>query len=336
MNSPSRVIVIGASVGGVSAYQRLAASLQPKFPCPIFIVQHIGAHHSRLAEILRSKGPNDAVVATDGTVAVPGTIYVAPSDHHMLLDAGRIRLSRGAKENHARPAIDPLFRTAALEYGSRVIGVVLTGLLDDGAAGLRAIKDCGGTTVVQAPDDALEASMPLSAMAKTAVDHVTTVSKLAGLLGDLVASPMEDVMFTPPLSLEMEQAASVGHNAVQMLQAIGKPSTFSCPDCGGVMFELNEQGPARFRCHTGHAMGLLSLIASQAEVADEALWTALRAMQEKEAGLRRLAESTPQTVPRHAELLAEAQALASAAAILRALTAGTKCADTAALQPPLE
>jgi len=130
-----RVIVVGASAGGVAALQRLVASLRPNFPCPILIVQHIGAHPSRLADILRHRGPNDAVAAKDAAVPRPGTIYVAPSDHHMVITAGEIRLSRGPKENHARPAIDSLFRTAALEFGAGVIGVVLTGMLDDGAAG---------------------------------------------------------------------------------------------------------------------------------------------------------------------------------------------------------
>lgn len=250
------------------------------------------------------------------------TIYVAPSDHHMVISAREIRLNRGLKENHARPAIDPLFRTAALEFGPGVIGVVLTGMLDDGAAGLKAIKDCGGITIVQDPHDAPEPSMPLSTLAKSNVDYMTTINKLAELLEKLVAMPVEDVMVKPLPSLELEHAASVGDNAMQKLKAIGKPSTFSCPDCGGVMFELNEPGPARYRCHPGHAMGLLSLVATQKEVADDALWTALRALQEKEAGLRRLAESTPPALPRHSDLLTEADALASAAATLRALTVG--------------
>jgi two-component system chemotaxis response regulator CheB len=318
----SLMIVIGASAGGVSAFLKLAASLPPDFPCPILIVQHIGAHRSRLAELLRSKGPSRAVNAEDGVVPVPGTIYVAPADHHMLVRGGRIQLSRGAKENHARPAIDPLFRSAALEYGNRVIGVVLTGLLDDGAAGLRAIKDCGGTTVVQDVHDALEASMPMSAMASTKVDYTVTINKLAGLLGLLVSSPRELPASRPPRSLTLEDAASRGENAMENLHAIGRPSVFSCPDCGGVMFEIAAEGPARFRCHTGHAFSLLSLTAVQEELADEALWTALRAMQEKEAGLRRLAESTPTLLPRHSELLAEARALAAAATTLRALTVG--------------
>lgn len=316
------IIVIGASAGGVSAFLKLAASLPPNFPCPILIVQHIGLHRSRLAELLGGKGPSRAVNAEDGVVPAPGTIYVAPADHHMLLKGGRIQLSRGAKENHARPAIDPLFRSAALEYGNRAIGVVLTGLLDDGAAGLRAIKDCGGITVVQDVQDALEASMPLSALASTEVDYTVTISKLAALLGQLVSSPPQRLPSRPPRSLVLEHAASRGENAMENLHAIGKPSVFSCPDCGGVTFELAGATPARFRCHTGHAFSLLSLTVMQEELADEALWTALRAMQEKEAGLRRLAESTPTLLPRHSELLAEASALAAAASTLRTLTAG--------------
>ncbi|MDB5931100.1 MAG: CheB methylesterase, partial [Polaromonas sp.] len=148
------VIVMGASSGGVNAILELALTLPRNFPAPILFVQHIGAHRSELSRLVSASGPNPAVTATDGSQPTPGTIHIAPPDHHMLIDKGLIRLTRGPKEHHARPAIDPLFRSAALEYGPRAIGVILTGMLDDGSAGLRAIKECGGLAVVQDPDDA--------------------------------------------------------------------------------------------------------------------------------------------------------------------------------------
>ena len=164
-HSPSPpVIVIGASAGGVKAMLELAPALPRDFPAPILFVHHIGAHRSELYKLLSARGPNPAVNASAGDIPRPGTIYIAPSDQHMLLDGPVIRLSRGPKEHHARPAIDPLFRSAALQYGPRAIGVVLTGMLDDGSAGLRAIKDCGGTAVVQDPADAHAPSMPRSAL----------------------------------------------------------------------------------------------------------------------------------------------------------------------------
>lgn len=299
---------------------KLVASLPPDFPAPIVVVQHIGAYPSRLAELLSSRGPNQAVPAQEGLELKPGTIYVAPSDHHVLVCGDRLQLTRGAKENHSRPAIDPLFRTAALAYGRNAIGVILTGMLDDGSAGLRAIKDCGGIAVVQDPAEAPEPSMPLSAMAKTEVDHVITINRMAGLLWTLASKPPETDMPAPPSKLQREQAASVGENALENLKAIGRPSLFSCPDCGGVMFELDDdEGPARFRCHTGHAFGMLSLADRQDEVTGEALWVALRAMQEKEMGLRRMAELFPEGERRSA-LIAEAKALSAAASTLRQLT----------------
>ena len=156
------VIVIGAPAGGVNAVLELAPALPRNFPAPILFVQHIGAHRSELWKLASARGPNTAVNASDGAVPRPGTIHIAPPDQHMLLDGPVIRLSRGPKEHHARPAIDPLFRSAALQYGPRAIGVILTGMLADGSAGLRAIKECGGTAVGQDPADAHAPSMPRS------------------------------------------------------------------------------------------------------------------------------------------------------------------------------
>ena len=172
------IIVMGASAGGVKAILDLAATLPRDFPAPILFVQHIGAHHSELYKLVSARGPNPALNASDGEVPRPGIIYIAPPDQHMLLDGHAIRLSSSPKEHHARPAIDPLFRSAALQYGSRVIGVVLTGMLDDGSAGLRAIKDCGGTAVVQDPADAEAPSMPKSALACVEADHVVPLAAL--------------------------------------------------------------------------------------------------------------------------------------------------------------
>jgi two-component system chemotaxis response regulator CheB len=179
------IIVMGASAGGVSAILELAEALPRDFPVPILFVLHIGAHRSELGKLVSARGPNLAVHACDGDLPRPGTIYIAPSDQHMVLDGPVIRLSRGPKENYARPAIDPLFRSVALEYGLRAIGVVLTGMLDDGSAGLRAIKDCGGTAVVQDPADAQAPSMPQSALACVEADHVVPLAAIGALLYEL-------------------------------------------------------------------------------------------------------------------------------------------------------
>lgn len=316
-----QAICIGASSGGVSAMLEFVAALPAGFPVPIFVVQHIGAHRSQLASLLDARGPNRAVEGRSGEVPAAGTIYVAPSDHHMLLDGGVIRLSRGPKEHHARPAIDPLFRSAALAYGARAAGVVLTGMLDDGSAGLRAIKDCGGIAVVQDPAEAHEPSMPRAAMVAVQVDHVVKLAELPTLLMQLAwrRDGVADAAVPPALREEYEIA--FGESTVEKLKAIAEPSMFTCPDCGGVLFELNDKHPVRYRCHTGHAFSLRSLAATQEEVTDGALWTSLRTLQEKESILRRLAAMQRDDGTGDPEgSLREADDLAAVSAALRKLT----------------
>jgi two-component system, chemotaxis family, protein-glutamate methylesterase/glutaminase len=313
------IIVMGASAGGVNAILELALSLPRRFPAPILFVQHIGAHRSALAQLISASGPNPALTARDGDVPTAGTIHIAPPDHHMLLDAGVIRLSRGPKEHHARPAIDPLFRSAALACGARAIGVILTGMLDDGSAGLRAIKDCGGIAVVQDPADAHAPSMPRCALASVEADHVVPLLSMGSLLYRLASKrPALSKAFDPPAALAQEQRISSGECTVENLLDIASPSTNTCPDCGGVLFELNDKRLVRYRCHTGHAFSLRSLAYTQEEGTQAALWSSLRALREKEAVLRRLAQV--QTPEQAQELLREAGELAQVCAVLRKLT----------------
>jgi two-component system chemotaxis response regulator CheB len=324
MSQPSaslQAICIGASSGGVNAMLEFVAALPAGFPAPIFLVQHIGAHRSQLASLLDARGPNRAIEARSGDVPAAGTIYVAPSDHHMLLDGGVIRLNRGPKEHHARPAIDPLFRSVALTCGPNAVGVVITGMLDDGSAGLRAIKECGGIAVVQDPAEAHEPSMPRAAMAATQVDHVVKLAALPGLLLQLARQRSGVAATAVPSSLRDEYEIGLGGSTVEKLNAIAEPSMFTCPDCGGVLFELNDKRPVRYRCHTGHAFSLRSLAATQEEVTDGALWTSLRTLQEKESILRRLAAMQRDDGTGDPEgSLREADDLAAVSAALRKLT----------------
>ena len=325
------VIVIGASAGGVNAILELAPALPRNFPAPILFVQHIGAHRSELYKLVNARGPNRAVTASDGDVPRPGTIHIAPPDHHMLLDGHVIRLSRGPKEHHARPAIDPLFRSAALDYGPRAIGVVLTGMLDDGSAGLRAIKDCGGTAVVQDPADAHAPSMPQSALACVDADHVVPLAALGPLLYELASRPGGATgLPEPPAVLTREHAISNGSDGMENLQAIASPSPFTCPDCGGVLFELDDKRPVRLRCHTGHAFSLRSLASQQEELSSAALWTSLRLLQEKEAILRRLAQEQQAVRPQSAQdALREANAIDELCSAVRRLIQRTPGAEGA-------
>lgn len=288
--APGHLVVIGASAGGVSALLAISEGLPRLFAAPVCIVQHVGSHPSMLPELLRFRGPNHAVHVEDGQPLAPGTLHVAPPDRHLLVEGSRLRLTHGPKENHARPAIDPLFRSAALGWGSRVIGVILTGQMDDGAAGLRAVHDCGGVTVVQDPDSAAESEMPRSALAAVPVDHCVALAEIAPLLQRLVAtrapSPPPP---PPPENVAREVAINRGDISMDNLSAIGTPSSLTCPDCGGSLWEMKQDQPLRYRCHTGHAFTALSLQAAQREASEQALWQGVRALRERELLLRRVA-----------------------------------------------
>jgi two-component system, chemotaxis family, protein-glutamate methylesterase/glutaminase len=279
----SRLVVVGASLGGVSALRRLCGHLPKDFAAPICIVLHVGAHESILPKLLSSAGALPAVHPSDGQRLEPGRIYVAPPDNHLRVDDGVVRLTRGPKEHHARPAIDPLFRSAARSCGSRTIGVVLTGLLDDGTPGMQAIKEQGGTCVVQDPAEAEAASMPASVLKYVAVDHCVRLDDLAPLLSRLAKEPPQQPARMPSINRtthEDDVSRGIG-NAMEHLRAIGSPSTFSCPDCSGTLWQIAGVTPRRYLCHTGHAFTLESLRSAQSLGTDEALWSAIRALQEK-------------------------------------------------------
>jgi len=283
------IVVIGGSVGAVTVLLELAAALPPRFPAAILVVQHIGAHPSVLPELMHSRGPNRALHARNGDTPEPGSIHIAPPDHHLLLQRGAMLLTRDAKENHARPAIDPLFRSAAVAYGARVAGVILSGRLDDGTAGLQAVKLCGGAAVVQDPADAEEPGMPQSALDNVEVDHVVPGAQLAQALAGLVGTPVDAFARVPdPLLREFRISAGEG-DPMEHLDAIGTPSKIVCPDCNGVLWAITGSRPARFRCHTGHAFTERSLAYAQGLATDQALWTAFRSLQERERLLRMMA-----------------------------------------------
>jgi two-component system, chemotaxis family, protein-glutamate methylesterase/glutaminase len=297
------LVVIGASAGGLTALRTLVSQLPEDFPAAILVVVHIGTQPSILPSLLTAWGRLPAVHAEDGSELRPGLIQVAPPDHHLLLAEKGIRLSRGPKEHHSRPAIDPLFRSAAICCGTRVIGVILSGHLDDGTAGLQAIKACGGTAIVQEPRDAQVASMPLSVLRHVEVDHCLPTASMPRLLSALVAEPAPLGKFPAPDALRSEHAVTeskTARDAMRNLQAFSKPSTHSCPDCGGVLWEVDGAKPPRFRCHTGHAFTLLTLAESMREATEEALQTAIRALQEQ-AILRRRAAGMKQSAGEFAD-----------------------------------
>lgn len=285
------IVVIGASAGGTQVLLTLARDLPRDFRAAVLVVQHIGKLPSALPELMAREGALPTSFARNGQLLQPGTILVAPPDQHLLIFDGAVRLTRDAKENHARPAIDVLFRSAAVVQGPRVIGVILSGRLDDGTAGMQAIKACGGLTVVQDPSEAEESGMPQSAIDNVPVDFVAKSSAIAGVLARLVGTAI-DLAPPVPRDLRREHELTLGaEDPMEHLDAIGRPSKIVCPDCSGVLWEISGSDPKRYRCHTGHAYTVQSLEHTHAVRTDQALWTALRALQEREELLRQMAQA---------------------------------------------
>ncbi len=278
------LIVVGASAGGMQALKELVAQLPGDFPAPLLIVTHMSPETTgeALVRALDDAGPLHCEHAKDGQRFEPGTIYLAPSDRHMLVEGDEILLTKGARENRSRPAIDPLFRSAAVAHGNRVIGVILTGYLDDGTSGMMAIKRCGGLCVAQDPDDAAHADMPRSVIANVGVDHCVPIIRMGALLSELArATPAER---TPPpddVVIEARIARRVLSD-LPSVEALGDQVPFNCPDCGGVLWKIKAEGPSRFRCHTGHAFTSAALLTAQSARIEETLWTALRMFEERQ------------------------------------------------------
>jgi len=296
-------IAVGASSGGVDALRALASGLPRGLPAAIAIVLHVGAHTSILPSLLSASGPLEAEHACDGQIYLPGRIYIAPPDRHLVVEGPRLRLVHGAKENFARPAIDPLFRSAAAELGARTIGVVLTGLLDDGAAGLEAIRACGGATLVQDPSDAFAKDMPLNA--SPFADDVLPLGSLASRLVELTgvwrggaasatpaaSNPVDSAREAARRRTALEQRAWTGAPLPpDALSQIATPSTYTCPECNGTLWRVHDSGMLRYRCHTGHAYSGASLGSGRRDDVERSLLDAVRALREQASISRALGD----------------------------------------------
>lgn len=289
------IIVIGASAGGIEAFQHLMARLPTNLDAAIFIVWHMAPTvHGVLPQLLSRFTAIPAAHACDNEPIQTNRIYVAPPDHHMLLENGHIRVTHGPKENRFRPAIDPLFRSAAYAYGNRVMGVLLSGALDDGTAGLWAIKHRGGLALVQDPQEALVASMPENAIRQVAIDYILPVAQLATKLVQLAG---EHVSEPPQVSREenektnMEIRIAADETALGLnVFEYGQPTRYACPECHGVLTEIKEGPLARFRCHTGHAYSADTLLAAITEQIEDNLYGAIRGVDESVILLNRLGD----------------------------------------------
>ena len=270
------IVVIGASAGGVATLQTILSALPWDLQASLFIVLHTTEDSPGvLPEILNRSSKLPALYAVNKAPVLPGRVLIAPPGaRHLLLDRGQVRLVPGPRENRSRPAIDALFRSASQAYGPRVIGVVLTGNLDDGTAGLSAIKQRGGFAIVQDPEDAIAPSMPSSAIESTEVDEVLPAEHIGPFLVDLVTRSWEAVI----------QALPGGSGTIN---PSGQP--YACPECGGVLEEMQEGEVARYRCRVGHMYSPESLLADQDVATEKALWAAIRGLEEQAEFAERLA-----------------------------------------------
>lgn len=294
-----KIVVVGGSAGSINALKVILSGLPPDFAAPVLVVTHIGPRESMLPSLLQRCSTLPVRHAVQGEPIVPGQVLIAPPDLHLTITRNEERafasLSRGPKENHSRPAIDPLFRSAATMYGAGAIAVLLSGFLDDGTVGLQAIKAYGGTAVVQDPGTAEAPDMPSSALRHVPVDLTRRVDDIAPALVELVSRP------APTLDVPAENAAAELQNLIAIenrmfnkgadmeeLDRIGSRSPLTCPECGGAIWEMRQSGPLRYRCHTGHAFSASVLKGLQSSKVEEALWAAVRALHEQEQLFRQM------------------------------------------------
>ncbi|HEV7350132.1 chemotaxis protein CheB [Telluribacter sp.] len=289
------IIVVGASSGGVPALKAFVNNLPKDFKGSVFIVLHIPTYtESRLPEILSNAGPLEAVHPGDGEEIEPGKIYIARNDHHLLLQEGKVMVKRGPKENRFRPSIDALFRSAAYVYSTRVVGIIMSGILNDGASGLWTIKEMGGLAIVQLPDDAEQPQLPINVLELVEADYVLTAEDMGPLISGLIKEPIpEKYKFSEEAlrRLKTEVIIATKDDAFEMgIMEMGELTPFTCPECHGALVRLVEGKIIRFRCHTGHAYTASSLLAEVSESVEKMLWQSMRGLEEMNMLLKNISD----------------------------------------------
>jgi two-component system, chemotaxis family, protein-glutamate methylesterase/glutaminase len=288
---PKFIVVIGTSAGGIRALEELVMQLSPEMDAAFLVVLHLSRKGvgDVLFQRLQKHSRLPCRVATNGEHIKKGMVYLAPPDNHMLVDKGHIVIGRGAHENRWRPSINNLFRSAAANYSSRVIGIILTGLLDDGTAGMSHIKRAGGITIIQSPDEADYPDMPLSVLENVEVDHVESLSKMGVLLSEIIENtePKDvEVPFDIMQETKIDLRISTRVDDLSMFEK----SNINCPDCGGGLYITQKDHPPHYRCHVGHSYTERELLIRMAEAMESTFWTALRMMEERRALLLKMAK----------------------------------------------
>ena len=290
VRTPKKIVLLGGSAGGVEAIGAILGVLDADTDAAFFVVIHLNPSvPSLLPQVLARRTRLRVMAATDRASINAGVVYVAPPDRHLVIHDGMVRLGRGPRENGFRPAVDPLLRTAAAQFGSAVIGVIVSGNLDDGTVGLLEVKRQGGTAIVQDPDEAAYAGMPASALQEVAIDHVLPLSAIGEKISVLVReAPPEPAA---PVNVRDPDIAIGGEAPVASIdERNSRPARLGCPECGGVLWESNDDEIARYRCRVGHAFSDEGLLAAQTETLETALWSALRTLQESEEHANTIAE----------------------------------------------
>jgi two-component system, chemotaxis family, protein-glutamate methylesterase/glutaminase len=287
---PKFYVVIGTSAGGIRALEELMMQLSPEMDAAFFVVLHLSRKGvgDVLFQRLQQRCNINCKIATHDEQIQKGVVYLAPPDNHLILDRGKVILGKGAPENRWRPSINNLFRSAAANYNSRVIGIILTGLLDDGTSGMAAVKRSGGITIVQNPNEADYPDMPISVLENMDVDYVESLSRMGELLAEIIANTTPEPTQPPPDIIQEADIDRRVSTRVDDLEVFER-SEFNCPDCGGGLWITQKDHPTHLRCHVGHSFTERELMIRQAEVMENTFWTALRMMEERRALLVRLA-----------------------------------------------
>ena len=278
------IIAIGGLAGSTQALRDLFSNLPAELPAILLVATHFpGSDYDHLPSVLRRSGSFPVKTAEDGEPIRLGQAYVAVADRHLLVRNGRVRLVRGPTENRFRPAIDPLFRSVAVEFGPRAVGIVLSGALNDGTSGLRAIKRCGGVAIVQDPDDALHPSMPRSAQRHVNFDHILPARAIGSILAELSEQEV-NLQAAPPVPQDIKIELAMTEqtmNGIEGNKELGRGTMFTCPDCGCVLSEIEHDDLQRYRCHVGHSYTAEAMMISQSESLEHSLWAAIAALQQR-------------------------------------------------------
>jgi len=289
------IITIGTSAGGISAVSRLVSTFYEDLDAAVFIVIHVSrdAMTNVILNTIQKKTSLKCIVPADQQRIENRTIYLAPADHHLLLEKGTIRVTKGAYENHWRPSIDVLFRSAAAAYDSCVTGIILTGLLDDGTSGMYAIKRSGGLCMIQEPSEADFPDMPNNVLHNMEVDYRVSIDEMGPILSDLFSrAPCEHTPVPDDVKLEAEIAKRMS-SSVEDLKKLGEISPLTCPDCGGILVKVEGDALPRYRCYTGHTFTEKALENEQLKGIEDSLWVAIRMLEERKNLLRAMKNYEP-------------------------------------------